>query len=206
MPRPTTRPQPRRPDTDPQPPADTPLALALTAPGSIHDLINYQLHLIESVSASNVTRMCEGEFGITRREWRLIALLSASGPLAPSLLAEQAGLDRSRTSKALMPLLDKGLVTRAVDPRDGRRATVSLTAEGEALYRRLFPRVVEINVRLLDVLDPAEVQVLAGMLLRLRRRAREIVDARLVEAIADRRRGGSRRQWARRRLPARDGG
>ena len=56
---------------------------ALSAPRSIHDLINYQLHLIEAVNASNVTRMCEGEFGITRREWRIVALLSALGPLAP---------------------------------------------------------------------------------------------------------------------------
>lgn len=192
-------PRPRRPA--PVPATDVPDELALTAPRTIHDLINYQLHLIEAVNASNVTRMCEGEFGITRREWRIIALLSARGPLAPSQLAEQAGLDRSRTSKALMPLLDKGLVTRAVDPHDGRRATVSLTADGEVLYARLFPRVVEINVRLLDVLDPDEIRILSGMLTRLRRRAREIIDARLVDAVADRRHGGSRRQWDRRRRP-----
>lgn len=194
-------PRPRRPA--PAVPTDPP---ALSAPRSIHDLINDQLHLIEAVNASNVTRICEGEFGITRREWRFVALLSTLGPLAPSQLAEQSGLDRSRTSKALMPLLDKGLVTRAVDPHDGRRATVSLTAEGEALYRKLFPRVVEINVRLLDVLRPAEIRVLAEMLTRLRRRARELLDARLVDALADRRRGGSRRQWDRRRAPRRDGG
>lgn len=169
----------------------------LRHPRSILDLVNYQMHLIEAVNASNVTRICEGEFGITRREWRFIALLAALGEMAPSDLALRAGLDRSRTSKALMPLLAKKLIERRSQPGDRRRATVGLTAEGRALYDRIFPRVQRINTELLAVLSDGDVRLLARVLNTLRRRAVEIVQSDLVEAQADRRHGGSRRAWER---------
>jgi DNA-binding MarR family transcriptional regulator len=171
----------------------------LDDPRSLFDLVNYQMHMIESLSASNVTRMCEGEFGITRREWRFIALLAAVGEMAPSDLALRSGLDRSRTSKALMPLLAKRLIERRSQPGDRRRASVALSAEGQALYARIFPRVVEVNTALLDVLGQGDVATLARLLTRLRRRAIEIANSDLVEAVADRRGGGSRQRWLRER-------
>lgn len=171
----------------------------LRNPRSILDLVNYQMHLIEAVNSSNITRICEGEFGITRREWRVMALLAALGPLAPSDLALRAGLDRSRTSKALMPLLAKGLVVRSVQPGDARRATVGLSVSGQDLYDRIFPVVQKINTELLSVLSDAEVQTLARLLNVLRRRAVVIIKSDLVEAQADRRGGGSRRAWERER-------
>lgn len=170
---------------------------ALRDPRSILDLVNYQMHQIESANASNVTRICEGEFGITRREWRFIALLAAVGGMAPSDLALRAGLDRSRTSKALMPLLAKGLIERRSQPGDRRRATVVLSAAGLALYERIFPRVKRVNTELLSVLDDADVRTLARMLDTLHRKAVEIVNSDLVEAQADRRHGGSRKAWER---------
>jgi len=167
----------------------------LRAPRTILDMVNYQMHLIESRSASNVTRMCEGEFGITRREWRFIAMLAAGGEVAPSELSLRSGLDRSRTSKALMELLAKGLIERRSQAGDRRRATVSLTAEGRSLYELIFPRVVEVNTALLEVLDDTDVAALARILTLLRRRAIEIVNSDLVSASADRRHGGSKRKW-----------
>jgi DNA-binding MarR family transcriptional regulator len=169
----------------------------LRRPRSILDLVNYQMHQIESANASNVTRICEGEFGITRREWRFIALLAALGAMAPSALALSAGLDRSRTSKALMPLLAKGLIERRSLPGDRRRATVDLSPAGRQLYRRIFPRVTLVNTELVAVLDDTQLLALADMLATLHRRAIEILNSDLVEAQANRRAGGSRKAWER---------
>lgn len=167
----------------------------LREPRSILDLVNYQMHMIESYSASNITRMCEGEFGITRREWRFIALLAALGSMAPSDLAVRASLDRSRTSKALMALLAKKLIERRSMAGDRRRATVVLTADGQALYERMFPRVIEVNTALLSVLTDDDIAMLQRVLPVLRRQAVAIVNSDLVEAQADRRHGGSLKRW-----------
>ncbi|MBS0447783.1 MAG: winged helix-turn-helix transcriptional regulator [Proteobacteria bacterium] len=183
------------PDRVPPWMADEGDAPTLREPRSLLDLVNYQMHMIESYSASNVTRMCEGEFGITRREWRFIALLAALGAMAPSDLAVRAGLDRSRTSKALMALLAKKLIVRRSQPGDRRRAQVTLTADGQALYARMFPRVIEVNTTLLSVLSDEDVATLERVLPVLRRQAIAIVNSGLVAAQADRRHGGSLKHW-----------
>ena len=72
----------------------------LAQPRNILDLLNYQLYMIESASSMNVTRLCEGDFGITRREWRFLAILAASGPLSPSELAAR-GVDAGCKCKRL---------------------------------------------------------------------------------------------------------
>lgn len=144
---------------------------ALGAPASILDLLNYQMHLILSFSTAGVIRLCEREFGITRHEWGYIGLLAVFGGMAPSELALRSGMDRSRTSKALMPLVGKGLVVRTVRAGDRRHATVALTAEGRRLYERIFPRVLAIHSQLLEPFQAREVAQLARLLQRLRQRA-----------------------------------
>lgn len=147
---------------------------ALHAPAGLLDLLNYQMHLVLSFSTADVTRMCERDFGITRHEWGYIGLLAVFGELAPSELALRSGMDRSRTSKALMPLLTKGLVQRRSEPQDRRRAVVSLTAAGWRLYQRMYPRVLALHHALLAPFSAAEVKQLARLLHRLRQRAIEL--------------------------------
>lgn len=144
---------------------------ALHAPRTILDLLNYQLHVLISFSTAGVTRLCERDFGVTRHEWGYIGLLAAFGPMAPSELALRAGMDRSRTSKALMPLLAKGLVERRSQPGDRRRAQVSLTPAGKRLYERIFTRVLAIHHALIEPLSAEQVALLARTILVLRQRA-----------------------------------
>lgn len=153
-------------------------APALAAPGSILDLLNYQMHVILSFSTAEVVRLCERDFGITRHEWGYMGLLARFGPLAPSELAMRSGMDRSRTSKALMPLLAKGLIERRSEPHDRRRATVALTAAGRRLYEQLYPRVRAIHHELLEPFSAAEVRQLGRLLHRLRVRAIALETAR----------------------------
>ncbi|HSV57669.1 MAG TPA: hypothetical protein VLJ19_02130 [Variovorax sp.] len=70
-----------------------------------------------------------------------------------------------------------------------------LTVDGEALHARLFPRVKEINAVLLSVLSEEELQTLQRVLPVLRTQAIAIANSNLVEALADRRHGGSLKIW-----------
>ena len=88
-----------------------------------------------------VTRLCEGLHGITRREWRVIALLAQHGAMRSSQRAEQALLDRARTSKAVSSLVDKQLVdkwlvSRSAAAGDGRQLRLALTERGKAVRSR----------------------------------------------------------------------
>jgi DNA-binding MarR family transcriptional regulator len=157
---------------------------ALASPQSILDLLNYQLHMLLSFSTAGVTRICEQEFGITRHEWGYIGLLAAFGAMAPSQLALRSGMDRSRTSKALMPLLAKGLVSRSSRVGDRRYATVALTPAGRRLFDRIFPYALAVHQNLLQALTVNEAKVLARALGKLRPRAVALAESQARQAAA----------------------
>lgn len=156
-------------------------------PRTLDDLLLYRTSRLLSVAGSMVIRLCEGRFGITRREWRLIATLAGHGALGSSQLAEHAQLDRARTSRAVSSLVEKELVSREQPAGDRRHVLLRLTARGTKLHAELYPLVSAINTELLGALDTAEVALLDDMLQRLHARGEAMVAAADLPK-ADRRR------------------
>lgn len=158
----------------------------------LDDLLLYRLTRLLAVAGSMVIRICEGRFGITRREWRLIATLASRGELSSSQLAEHAQLDRARTSKAVGSLVAKALISRETRAGDRRQVTLALTERGRALYDELFPLVRAINAELGAALDAEEAARFDAALRRLQAQADRMLDAAvLVLPKADRGRRGA---------------
>lgn len=147
-------------------------------PVILDDMLLYVLWQYQARAGSLVTRMCEAEFGVTRREWRLLAHLALGDGIVSSQLAERTGLDRARTSRALTTLTQKKLVRRTPRPGDHRQVLVDLTDEGRRLYGALLPRVADINRALLAALTPAETALLDGLLVRLQAQADRLAGSR----------------------------
>jgi DNA-binding MarR family transcriptional regulator len=143
----------------------------LRQPQAIDDMLLFRLSRLLAVGGASVVRLCEGRYGITRREWSLLSLLWQQQGLGPSELAERVQLDRARTSKALGQLLDKQLVRRDPRPGDHRRAVLALTPAGETLVADLLPQVRQLNARLLQVLTEPEVDAMDQSLARLQLQA-----------------------------------
>lgn len=172
------------PDADP--------SSTLGEPRLLDDLLLYRLSRINATAGAIVIRLCEGRHGITRREWRVLALLGQEKELLSSQLAERIQLDRARTSRAVTSLAAKQLVQRRAGPADRRQARLSLTPAGRRLYAQLMPEVQALNRHILAVLAPDEVDRLDDMLQRLQERSiRLATEASLPKA--DRRRGGRSR-------------
>lgn len=154
-------------------------------------MLLYRLGHLLATAGGLVIRLCEGEFGITRREWRVLAKLAQEDGILSSALAERAQLDRARTSRALTALVAKQLVLRRPRPQDRREVTLHLTEAGRRLYETLLPRVARINQELTAVLGGAERAALDGMLARLQQRAETLMQQPELPK-ADRRRGRRR--------------
>lgn len=167
--------------------------MSFEQPSSVSDLLNYRVSRLLSVSGALVTRLCEGRFGITRREWRLVALLENHGALSPSELASLAHLDRAIISRLVSGLIDKGLLVRTHSAKDGRRASVDLTERGRQLYVELFPLSCNINCAILSSLNSTQVRVLDKALTVLTEAAEALNKSYVIDDKADRRNGGSRR-------------
>jgi DNA-binding MarR family transcriptional regulator len=82
-------------------------------------------------------------------------------------LAARLGVDRNSTSLLVGSLESKGLLERRVNGADRRARLVRLTPRGEKLFAKLHPKAIERQEQVLDVLDPAERDVLLDLLVRV---------------------------------------
>jgi DNA-binding MarR family transcriptional regulator len=142
---------------------------------SIDDLLLYRLGRLSNTAGAMVVRLCEGGYGITRREWAVLAHLYENGGLPPSVLAERMHRDRARTSRTLTALVKKQLVLRTATPGDRRGARVELMPAGRQLYDDLMPRIQAINGQILSALQGDEVVQFDDVLSRLQARAQSLV-------------------------------
>lgn len=175
-------------------PNDSLASPRLTQPETLDDLLLYRLSRLQAAAGGVVVRYCEGQFGITRREWRILAMLATRGPMGSSALATLAHLDRPRTSKAVTALTSKKLISRTSRAGDARHILLALTPAGVALYNKLFPLVSQINREVLEALTPQETAQLGDMLERLQQRANVMAEQKGLP-LADRRHGSSARRY-----------
>lgn len=168
-------------------------ASASTRLSSINELLLYRLSRLSSQAGAMVVRLCEGGYGITRREWGAIGHLREQGPLTPSALAEHFQLDRAPTSRMISSLVGKGLIVRQTRPDNRRQALLEITNEGSELYDKLMPQVQEINRRVLQVLSPTEMALLDELIARLHLSAGQLRGEMDAELPRTQRRLGQRR-------------
>lgn len=160
-----------------------------TGPKVITELLSSRLHTLAGLSAASASLRVERKFGLTLLEWRSIAMLGAFAPLSLKELARRAGLDKSYTSRTVAALIERGLIVSERSDADARGVVLSLTGEGEALYRRVFPDAVARNERLLSSLTGERRKQLMEMLDSLTISARRVLEherrAAAGEAVDD---------------------
>lgn len=149
----------------------------LRAPRHVDELFLYRLMRLASSARPLVVRLCEQQFGITRREWSVLGLLAQHEGLSPSALAERALLDRARASRVIGSLVGKGLILREQARGNRREVRLSLTERGRACHAALLPQVAAINRELLSVLDEAELSAFDAALQRLTVQAQQMAEA-----------------------------
>ncbi len=82
--------------------------------------------------------------GLTLADYDVLVALSERGDLRIGELAAALGWEQSRLSHQLRRMRDRGLVSRAESPDDGRGAMVGLTASGRTQLRVAAPGHAEL--------------------------------------------------------------
>ncbi|MEU6609905.1 MarR family transcriptional regulator [Streptomyces shenzhenensis] len=118
-----------------------------------------QAHAVGDVSLSGVS---------------VLARLAGAGPDSPGALAEAERVRPQAMAATLAGLEQRGLVRRAPDAADGRRAIVSITDEGRAVLAERRSESVDLLARALDEFTPQERQVLRAALPLLDRLAERL--------------------------------
>jgi DNA-binding MarR family transcriptional regulator len=126
---------------------------SLSSPQGMRDVLPYQANRLLALTGAPIVRWCEGQFGISRRQWRLLAALAEQGVMQSSQLAAHAQLDRVRTSRGLRELQSRGLIDRQTQVGNARHVMVSITAAGREIYDGLWPLVKAHHERLMSALS-----------------------------------------------------
>jgi DNA-binding MarR family transcriptional regulator len=163
----------------------------LQHPECHEDLLNYQVKRLFTLGGAPALRLCEGRYGITRVQWHLLAKLVELGAMSATAVSRAAGMDQAKASRGIADLVQMGLVQRLAASRG---SVLAATQQGQQTYAELFPQLVQINCRLLAVLDEAEADLLERVLAKLLAHALALYEeGGGVDARANRRQGGSRK-------------
>lgn len=146
----------------------------LSNPLGIQDVFLYRINQLRAKGGGVVLRYCEGVFGITRREWVILAILSTEEVINSSALASRAELTPPATSKAVSSLLTKGLLERNVDPQNTRVARINISTSGKDVYEQILPIVIAINKFILESISKDEIELLDSMLERMQKQANKL--------------------------------
>ena len=103
-------------------------------------------------------------FGIRPRHVAALIELRDSGELTQQSLCGQLHLDPTNLVAILNELEQRGYATRRRDPQDRRRHIVEVSKKGIALIERVSEVMDGVEDDLLDGLEPAERELLEGLL------------------------------------------
>jgi DNA-binding MarR family transcriptional regulator len=108
-----------------------------------------------------------GERTETPQQYSAVAVLDDFPGIDQRRLAALTGLDRTNVGQLIDRLEAKGLVERRINGADRRARELHLTADGKAVRRRLRPKMVDAQARVLSALAPAEQDMLIDLLIRV---------------------------------------
>jgi DNA-binding MarR family transcriptional regulator len=138
------------------------------------DFFRYQARRFQELM-EEVVQCCETrtayfseKFGIPSAELRCLMLFREEKYLTVKGIAQKLDVAKSRVTKIVSGLLEKGLVTRIDDPSDGRVKLISLTREGRAKSEEIASLSSRMHEMILLEMEPEERKMVLTALERLR--------------------------------------
>ena len=127
----------------------------------------YRLSVLSNAISRRIADIYEREFDLSVWQWRIIAVLGERDGLTSTEVAQRTLMDKPTVSRAAASLIERGIIERHIDTEDRRRAPMSLTEEGQAIYAAVIPRALENESALLKALSAEETELLHRLLSKL---------------------------------------
>jgi len=133
----------------------------------LRDTLSFRvIHLVNLVSKPFFSRYAK-RYDLSINEWRVLAAIAEQPGLTASEIAADTGMHEMNVSRAVRVLARKGRVSRALDPRDRRRAPLRVTPEGAAIFAKVAAGAHRREAELRRALTEGELLNLTRLLDRL---------------------------------------
>ena len=122
----------------------------------LEKFLPYRLSVLAQLVSESLHDLYAGPFDLAVTEWRVMAALGRFAPLTASEVGQRIVMDKVAVSRAVAGLLKRGLLERAPDRADRRRALLRLSARGRSVHARIVPLALEYEARLCAALSTEE--------------------------------------------------
>ena len=134
--------------------------------------LGYQLNLVAKSARTNFEHRLN-EFGGSFASWKVLATLARHGAMIQGDLAETLCIRGPTATRQLDRMIADGLVQRRPVDTDRRKTEITLTSQGERLYRQLAQATEVAHAQLTAGMSADEVHTLRQLLDRLLRNVAE---------------------------------
>jgi DNA-binding MarR family transcriptional regulator len=124
----------------------------------LENFLPYRLSVLAQIVSESLHDLYAGPFQLTVTQWRVMAALGRFAPLTASDVGQRIVMDKVAVSRAVAGLMQRGLVERATDRKDRRRASLKLSTRGRAMHSRIVPIALAYEKRLYEALPDDERQ------------------------------------------------
>lgn len=104
------------------------------------------------------------------REWRVLMVIAALGPLTSVEIAQATATDSGTTARAVKMLIDYGFLVSRTPKSDRRKQVLALTVEGAAAHDQIAPVRSRFSEDVLAALTPNEQTELFQLLSKIQTR------------------------------------
>ena len=137
----------------------------------LENFLPYRLSVLAQLVSESLHDLYAQPYGLTVTQWRVMAALGRFAPLTASEVGQRIVMDKVAVSRAVAGLMQRGLVERATDRDDRRRASLRLSVRGHTMHARIVPLALDYEARLYQALSPEERRTFNGLADRLFARA-----------------------------------
>jgi DNA-binding MarR family transcriptional regulator len=143
----------------------------------LENFLPYRLSVLAQLVSESLHDLYAEPFGLTVTQWRVMAALGRFAPLTASEVGQRIVMDKVAVSRAVAGLMERGLIERATDRTDRRRASLRLSVRGRAMHARIVPLALGYQERLYKALDADERRRFDALTERLFAHAKALRDA-----------------------------
>nr|WP_067299093.1 MarR family transcriptional regulator [Marinobacterium profundum] len=136
----------------------------------LNQFIPYRMVNLARRMSDDLSRIYGGDdYQVSIPEWRILARLAEDKRLNAKDLGRITQMDKSKVSRGVKQLDDRGYLIKEKDRQDNRVTYLSLSPTGLALYQELAPQALAWESRLISALDTSEYRDLMRILEKLDR-------------------------------------
>ena len=149
-------------------------------------LLSNRLLALATLLRRSANLLYRHELELSEVEWRILAIVGDHAPLKFGALVEILALDKGQLSRNVTALVERRILARISDTRNGREAQIALTPHGQEMFDALIALALERNQNLVAGLTQAEVATLLVLLDRLLVNAKLMLAQRTASPPSDR--------------------